>query len=177
MSAGQYLFGFSGRINRAKWWLLLLIQIGFAFAYYTAAFMLAGTSALSVMTAGSAEGAAAGAGGSILLFVLLSIAYSVLMFVVWLAVTTKRLHDREKSGAWILLFAIGPWLCYGVALVASLDRAGGLGGIFALAGFGIALWAFVELGCLRGTVGPNRFGPDPLPMLVYAPPAPPPQTA
>jgi uncharacterized membrane protein YhaH (DUF805 family) len=26
----------------------------------------------------------------------------------------------------------------------------------------IGLWAFVELFCLRGTIGPNRFGPDPL---------------
>ena len=28
--------------------------------------------------------------------------------------------------------------------------------------FVVALWFFVELGCLRGTVGPNRYGPDPL---------------
>jgi len=28
--------------------------------------------------------------------------------------------------------------------------------------FAISVWAFVELGCLRGTVGPNRYGPDPL---------------
>jgi uncharacterized membrane protein YhaH (DUF805 family) len=28
--------------------------------------------------------------------------------------------------------------------------------------FAISVWAFVELGCLLGTVGPNRYGPDPL---------------
>jgi uncharacterized membrane protein YhaH (DUF805 family) len=28
--------------------------------------------------------------------------------------------------------------------------------------FGITVWAFIELGCLRGTRGPNRYGPDPL---------------
>jgi hypothetical protein len=27
---------------------------------------------------------------------------------------------------------------------------------------GIGIWALVELGCLRGTVGPNQHGPDPL---------------
>ena len=26
----------------------------------------------------------------------------------------------------------------------------------------LSIWAFVELGCLRGTSGPNRYGPDPL---------------
>ena len=28
--------------------------------------------------------------------------------------------------------------------------------------FAINLWALIELGILRGTNGPNRFGPDPL---------------
>jgi uncharacterized membrane protein YhaH (DUF805 family) len=27
---------------------------------------------------------------------------------------------------------------------------------------GISIWAFVVLACLRGTRGPNRYGPDPL---------------
>jgi uncharacterized membrane protein YhaH (DUF805 family) len=31
-----------------------------------------------------------------------------------------------------------------------------------LVAFAITVWAFVELYCLRGTTGPNRFGPDPL---------------
>jgi uncharacterized membrane protein YhaH (DUF805 family) len=26
----------------------------------------------------------------------------------------------------------------------------------------VSLWAFVEIYCLSGTVGDNRFGPDPL---------------
>jgi len=31
-----------------------------------------------------------------------------------------------------------------------------------LAGICISIWAVVEIGFLRGTAGPNRFGPDPL---------------
>ena len=31
-----------------------------------------------------------------------------------------------------------------------------------LASSGLSLWAFVEIFCLRGTRGPNRFGSDPL---------------
>jgi uncharacterized membrane protein YhaH (DUF805 family) len=52
-----------------------------------------------------------------------------------LAITVKRFHDRDKSGWWSLILLI-PFI----------------GGI----------WWFVDLGCLRGTAGPNRFGDDPL---------------
>jgi uncharacterized membrane protein YhaH (DUF805 family) len=34
--------------------------------------------------------------------------------------------------------------------------------ILALAGFAMTIWGFVEIGCLRGTVGSNRYGPNPL---------------
>jgi uncharacterized membrane protein YhaH (DUF805 family) len=33
---------------------------------------------------------------------------------------------------------------------------------FDLAALAMLAWAFVELACLRGTTGENRFGPDPL---------------
>ena len=32
--------------------------------------------------------------------------------------------------------------------------------LVSLAGLAIVIWAFVELGCLRGTVGANQYGPD-----------------
>jgi uncharacterized membrane protein YhaH (DUF805 family) len=50
-----------------------------------------------------------------------------------LAVTARRLHDIDRSGWWALL-------------------------IFTVIGYIVLIyWA-----CLRGTVGANRFGPDPL---------------
>lgn len=60
----------------------------------------------------------------------------VLVFL-WptLAIYAKRWHDRGKSGWWtliILIPLIGP------------------------------IWVLVELGFLRGTEGPNQYGPDPL---------------
>lgn len=51
-----------------------------------------------------------------------------------LAVGAKRYHDRDKS-AWWLLIAFIP-------IIGSI-------------------WQFVELGFLKGTDSPNRFGPDP----------------
>lgn len=53
----------------------------------------------------------------------------------WLAITVKRWHDRDKSGWWIL-----------ISLIPVIG----------------AIWSLVENGFLRGTVGRNRFGPDPL---------------
>ncbi|MEI6557684.1 MAG: DUF805 domain-containing protein [Rhodospirillaceae bacterium] len=52
-----------------------------------------------------------------------------------LAVNVKRCHDRGRSG-WFFLINFIPLI----------------GGI----------WYFIDVGCLRGTVGDNRFGPDPL---------------
>jgi uncharacterized membrane protein YhaH (DUF805 family) len=52
-----------------------------------------------------------------------------------LAVSVKRWHDRDKSGWWTLVNLI--------PIVGSI-------------------WALIETGFLRGTEGPNRFGPDPL---------------
>ena len=59
------------------------------------------------------------------------------------AVTVKRLHDRDKSAWWLVLW----W------------AISGLGGVFTygLASLGVAIWAFVELGCLEGTPGQNRY--------------------
>ena len=44
------------------------------------------------------------------------------------------------------------------------EAAGGIiGGVITyIIGLAILIWAIIELGCLRGTPGPNRFGPDPL---------------
>ena len=68
---------------------------------------------------------------------------------------------------------MSPWLSFANALVLkSITDILGMSGdpfnqtpidygflaIFIIVG----LWFFVELGCLRGTVGPNQYGPDPL---------------
>ena len=49
------------------------------------------------------------------------------------ALQAKRWHDRGKSGWMCIISVLGP----------------------------LAIWAFIECGCLRGTVGPNQYGPDP----------------
>jgi uncharacterized membrane protein YhaH (DUF805 family) len=61
--------------------------------------------------------------------------FSLLSIWPALAVQVKRWHDRDKSGWWIL-----------INLVPVIG----------------ALWALIECGFLRGTVGQNRFGSDPV---------------
>jgi uncharacterized membrane protein YhaH (DUF805 family) len=51
------------------------------------------------------------------------------------AITAKRLHDRGKTGWWQLVY-----------LIPLLGQ----------------IWLVIELGALRGSVGENRFGPDPV---------------
>ena len=76
-------------------------------------------------------------------FGLLSGVAALALFLPGLAVSVRRLHDRDKSGWFILLHFIP------------------------LVGFNILLIWF----CMRGTVGPNRFGPDPLQSAAVAQPA------
>jgi uncharacterized membrane protein YhaH (DUF805 family) len=51
-----------------------------------------------------------------------------------LAVSVKRCHDRGRS-AWFLLLWLLPL---------------------------VNIWVAIELGCLKGTTGPNVYGEDPL---------------
>jgi len=34
--------------------------------------------------------------------------------------------------------------------------------VLAVAAFALTIWGFIEIGCLRGTAGPNTYGPEPL---------------
>lgn len=73
-------------------------------------------------------------------------------------IAVRRLHDRDRSGSWLLVF-------YGLpAFLGYLAGTGETGwrSVLALASLAISIWGFVEMGCLRGTVGPNEYGPDPL---------------
>ena len=72
-------------------------------------------------------------------------------------VTTRRLHDRNLSGWWQLL----PLAAAVPAIAGAVLESDGL---LMLAGCVVALasLALLVMYALRGTVGPNRFGPDPL---------------
>ncbi len=137
MDWGNFLFSFQGRINRAKYW-------AFVVGSMVAAFV--------------AIGAVFASGFSLPLILLLVVAY-LLLFYIGLAVGAKRLHDRGRSAWWLLVFYLVPGVLQVIGDLMHVDAAKL---VLSLVTIGIAIWAFVELGCLRGTDGPNQYGPDPL---------------
>jgi len=155
MNWGHYLFGFSGRINRAKYWLWILL-------YVIAAIIAAAVIyAINSPMAGN----------------IVQLVFSIAAFVSSLAIVTKRLHDRAKSAWWLLLYVLIPTILLGVggglaiygvmtggmlAGSADLNEMQLIGGILVLVASVFLIWAFVDLACLRGTIGANQYGPDPL---------------
>ncbi len=84
----------------------------------------------------------------------------LVMLISCVAIGAKRLHDRNKSAWWILLFYVAPPVLQAVAPLYDLESAV-MVWLMVLSG-ALSVWALIELGCLRGTRGPNRYGPDPL---------------
>ncbi len=83
------------------------------------------------------------------------------------AVSIKRLHDRNKSGWWMIPFIVATGLYSEFG-----DRLAGfqVKPFVGLVSFVLFIWSLVEMYFLTGTRGPNRFGPDPLaPVTPMAP--------
>ena len=140
----EFLFGASGRVNRAKYWRSVVL------------FSVAGLLAAVILF--TAAGIAAP------LFIIM-VVLVFMPFLLWgISITTERLHDRDKSAWWLVIFYLAPGVLGELANTAWFARAAGavLQYVPALAGLALMIWGFVEIGCLRGTAGPNTYGPDPL---------------
>src|SRR3954451_7654471 len=98
------LFGFTGRINRGKYWLAVLIYIAVWTTFMAASLVWLG--GLDVDNLFSL------AGVGLVIWVVGFLLFDVLTWS-GLAVGIKRLHDRDKSGWWILLFWLGPGILGG----------------------------------------------------------------
>lgn len=162
-----YLFGFDGRINRAKMWLSLLIILCWMIflALLTAAVgsLFGGVKSIhfSVSDIFHALDPASYRSLTLASFsagILKAIATALFAWV-YGAAAIKRLHDRDKSGWWMVPFFVVPglhgqfaerlpdsWLDLPLALIA----------------FVLCIWGFVEIFCLKGSRKTNRFGPNPL---------------
>lgn len=80
-----------------------------------------------------------------------------------LVLGVKRLHDRDRTGWWIVLPSVLILLSiFAWALGEAPGRPGALPVVLGLTALIAMGWLFIELGFLRGTQGPNQFGPDPL---------------
>lgn len=156
----QFYFSPAGRVSRSQYWLRFMLP------YFVIYF------ALEIASSVSGDSAAHSIFSTLLgLFALIALWPSI-------AVLVKRIHDRNKSG-WLSLALYVPVLLLTVLAIAWLTGAvlaaadsgsfepklNGLGisvMIFGLISAAVGLWFFIEFGCLRGTIGANRFGPDPV---------------
>ena len=158
-------FSFTGRLNRARFWLTSIKLSIYLLPITIFCWVEIATSPLSL----------AALTFSALLYVLfvylLVFFASLLVLFAGLAVATKRLHDRDKSAWWLLLFYLVPLILPTIAYYTDRTGTGAVEVrfILVLASLSIIIWFLVELGFLRGTAGPNRYGADPRPMALEAP--------
>jgi uncharacterized membrane protein YhaH (DUF805 family) len=173
----SFLFSFHGRINRAKAWLAMLLIVGWM--VFLAALTVAADKLLGIPTRsvnfnlndifGAVDPATYRHALALLQTGAVPAGYVVPMFLhavgtalfiwVYAATSIKRLHDRDRSGWWLVPFFIAPGL---YEQFAGRLPDSYLVGFFAWCVFALYLWGFVEIYFLKGTRWTNRFGPNPL---------------
>ncbi len=138
---------FQGRSRRKEYWMFALfnliisaVLIGPFFFSMISASAAASASGDPMAEAAAIENALSGGGMMSTLLLGLFGIYALAIFIPSIAVVVRRLHDRDMSGWWYL----------GVMVASLIPFVGFLASI-----------GFLVLMCLPGTVGPNRFGPDP----------------
>ena len=148
MNLLEMYFSPSGRINRSTYWLqgiLLLsaiwITIWVIWAQMTGLLDLL----VSIMTGdlSAIDYAIDRMGDNLFGLFLLPMVFLTVSWWNSFVITVKRLHDRDKSAWWVVLW----W------------AIGSIGGAltFGIASLVVAIWMLVELGFLEGTRGPNRY--------------------
>ena len=137
----QIYFSPKGRINRAGWW-LINTPIFAVFLIYVLTTNFPSKISLSSLP---------------------------LLVLAWMhiAVTTKRWLDRDRSPLWVLFHIIPLVLVIFFISVFKFPPLAGEQGIWKVGWLLLlivavlnSLWAIIELGFIKGTTGPNRFGPD-----------------
>jgi uncharacterized membrane protein YhaH (DUF805 family) len=135
------LLWLTGRIGRMRYWqwvlfLVLAMSINMIIGYG------------AIMFVGSL--------GAVLLAPMLAILAGNVSIMI------QRLHDRNKTGWWLIPFVVLPVGLSGWASEADPGMTSPMSVSVVLLGLVLQLWGLVEIGFRSGTPGPNRFGPDPL---------------
>jgi uncharacterized membrane protein YhaH (DUF805 family) len=141
----NYLFtSLDGRINRAKWWTGVIVIAVVAIVVGLIVGLILGDSVA----------------GRIVIFIV-----QLILLYPGYAVSAKRFQDRNKPAMYALVgIALG--LLYSLltlfGVVGNPQQMGVLDWVFSVAFIAVGIWYLIELGILRGTAGPNQYGPDPL---------------
>jgi uncharacterized membrane protein YhaH (DUF805 family) len=168
MDYAWLLFSFEGRINRAKYWLATLIILCcmifvlVLLAALAAIFGIGGPLAINLVgISASIQFTDDDLPSKTSLFPQI-VTIPMTCFFAWCyaAASIKRLHDRNKSGWWMIPFIVATGLYgqFGHWLAGSY-----LAVLLGFAVFIFFIWGLVEMYCLRGSPWTNRFGANPLP--------------
>ena len=154
---------FGGRSARAEfWWFFLFVAILYLVMWVVAIAAVGGLAAQGAPSMGML-----GAFGVASIFIIL---FWLALLIPSLAVQTRRLHDSNRSGWWLVGF-YALYIMYMAVTLGAGFAAGAAGvepdmGIAAIAGivallflvYAVVLLVFY---CMRGTRGANRYGADP----------------
>ena len=162
-----YLFSFKGRINRAKLWLALLVILGWMLFFGALTIVIGSVfgqlrsfdfrinDIFLILDPASYRSLSK----TDLVPLVAKVIGTPLFAWVYAATSVKRLHDRDRSGWWIIPFCVAPSLYNQFEDRFNLSYAAlPLG----LAAFVFLIWGFVEMYFLTGSRKTNRFGPNPL---------------
>jgi uncharacterized membrane protein YhaH (DUF805 family) len=136
-----------GRITRAQFWLGFAVVVGIFIAAAVAIVAWAGLTGRTFPDDPAAPP---------VWFVIVSVGGGIAFYCALSPIGVKRLHDHDKVGWWYAIYMLTPLALHAIEGLVRPDIAFG----FHLVQYAIYVWTIVELGVLRGTVGPNRFGED-----------------
>jgi uncharacterized membrane protein YhaH (DUF805 family) len=149
MSFTDLYFASRGRISRKTWWIGVAGLIVWNIIVFFVLWTMFGPSLFLTFV------------GRLFNFV-----FNLLNIFLAYNLAVKRFNDRERP----IINAQAVAGFWGFKSVTDLFRITGdpwaqnwMDQLILLVGTGIGLWYFIELGCMRGTVGPNAHGEDPVP--------------
>jgi uncharacterized membrane protein YhaH (DUF805 family) len=145
MDIGYLYTSFEGRINRAKYWLATIILV---VAIFIVMFVVGFVLGMSIDP-------------SDIKFKAVVFVFQLIFLYPSAAVMVKRLHDRNRPG-YFAAFMLVPVITDMIGITGDVLNMNALYYLLSLITLAVAVWFFVELGCLRGTIGDNQYGPDPL---------------
>jgi uncharacterized membrane protein YhaH (DUF805 family) len=149
MDFGYLYTSFEGRINRKPYWIgLIVLIIVMMVIIFGASFLLIGSIVEPTFQT------------RLVTFVL-----QLLFLYPSTALMVKRLHDRNRPSYWAA-FILVPMVLKSLTDLMGMTgdplNQNALDYLLNIIVFVVSIWFFVELGCLRGTVGTNQYGPDPI---------------
>ncbi len=150
--------GMDGRIGRQAWWIgvVVIIVVGIVLNFILGAVMGGGMPSLEQLMNPAVMMAFAQKQAWIGLILGLITAYP------YIALSVKRRHDRGNNGydaIGLIVFSLLFSLAQALGLVSATNTIGMVISVIFLI---YAIYMLVQLGFLKGTVGPNSYGPDPL---------------